>query len=492
MAAEGSVPAPGHPQQNDRLESPAKSMQSVSFFRAIQFWFALGWISFGSPLAQLAIMQHELVVKRRWISPGRFSHALNFCMILPGPESQQLATYIGWLMHGVKGALFAGILFILPSLAITMLLAGLYVHYGHMVEIQALLYGLKPAVLAIVLAAMVRLANRALVGRVWIAIAVGAFLLLQLGGSFVFTLALAGLIGWLMFLFTTQPMPQGPSNRLQAALSRVLMAKPGISKLGSSSPLQALGPSDNGYFVSDDTPPPTQGSYSRNQIGITVGIAVALFSTFYGAILVYFPGILSDMAGFFIKVSLLTFSGAYSVMPYLFDTMVTEKQWLTTGQLIDSIALAEVTPGPLAIVNVFLGFIAAAQHTSLTAFPIIVAGSLGALVVAVATFFPSFVFVMAGGPVIEASRKIPSWSLPLHAISAAVVAIMADLSLIFSRYILWPTPTGEWGSVGTLDLVAGLIAGLAIILMLQFRMGMIITMLICISLGVVASALGLP
>jgi len=492
LAADGSISVSRHPQQGDRSEVPAQNTQPVSLFRAIQFWFALGWISFGSPLAQLALMQHELVIKRRWISPGRFNHALNFCMILPGPESQQLATYIGWLMHGVKGALFAGILVILPSLAITMLLAGLYVHYGHMVEIQALLYGLKPAVLAIVLAATVRLANRALVGRVWIAIAVGAFLLLQLGGSFVFTLALAGLIGWLMFLFTTQPALQGPSSRLQAALSRVLMAKPGISRLRSSFPLQAFGPSDDGYFVSDDTPPPSQGSYSRNQIGITVGIAVALFSTFYGAILVYLPGILADMAGFFIKVSLLTFSGAYSVMPYLFDTMVTEKQWLTTGQLIDSIALAEVTPGPLAIVNVFLGFIAAAQHTSLTAFPIIVAGSLGALVVAVATFFPSFVFVMAGGPVIEATRKIPSWSLPLHAISAAVVAIMADLSLIFSRYILWPTPTGEWGSVGTLDLVAGLIAGLAIILMLQFRMGMIITMLICISLGVVASALGLP
>ncbi|MFZ9812114.1 MAG: chromate transporter [Burkholderiaceae bacterium] len=492
MAAEGFIPTSEHPQHGDQLEVPAKNAQSVSFLRALQFWFILGWISFGSPLAQLALMQHELVVKRRWISPVRFNHALNFCMILPGPEAQQLATYIGWLMHGVKGALFAGILIILPSLAITMLLAGLYVHYGQMVEIQALLYGLKPAVLAIVLAATVRLANRALVERVWIAIAIGAFLLLQLGGSFVFTLALAGLIGWLMFLFTTQPASHSPSSRLQAALSRVLIAKPGASKLGAPSPLQAMGPRDHGYCVSDDTPPPQRGHYSRNQIGITVGIAVALFSTFYGAILVYFPGILSDMAGFFLKASLLTFSGAYSVMPYLFDTMVTEKQWLTTGQLIDSIALAEVTPGPLAIVNVFLGFIAAAQHTSLTAFPIIVAGSLGALVVAVATFFPSFVFIMAGGPVIEATRKIPSWSLPLHAISAAVVAIMADLSLIFSRYILWPTPTGEWGSIGTLDLVAGLIAGLAIILMLQFRMGMIITMLICISLGVVASALGLP
>jgi chromate transporter len=491
LAADISIAPPTPPQKSDGDAAPGKDTP-VSFMRALQFWFALGWISFGSPLAQLALMQQELVVKRRWISPARFGHALNFCMILPGPESQQLATYIGWLMHGVKGALFAGILVVLPSLAITMLLAGLYVHYGHMVEIQALLYGLKPAVLAIVLAATVRLANRALVGKAWIAIAVGSFLILQLGGSFVFTLALAALIGWLMFLFSTHPVVPGQANQIQLALARVLATRPGLTRLGATTPVHAAAPDQNDYFVSDETPPPSQANYGRNHIAMTLGIAVALFSTFYGAIVIYFPGILSEMAGFFIKASLLTFSGAYSVMPYIFETMVTEKQWLSTGQLIDSIALAEVTPGPLSIVNVFLGFIAAAQHTSLTAFPIIAAGSLGALVVAVCTFFPSFVFVMAGGPLIEASRKIPRWTLPLNAISAAVVAIMVDLSLIFSRYILWPTPSGEWGSVGTLDLVAGLIAGLAIILMLQFRMGMVITMLICISLGVVASALGLP
>lgn len=492
MNAEISIAPPTPPQTHGVGADSGSHPPSVSFIRAIQFWFALGWVSFGSPLAQLALMQQELVVKRRWISPGRFGHALNFCMILPGPESQQLATYIGWLMHGVKGALFAGILVILPSLAITMLLAGLYVHYGHMVEIQALLYGLKPAVLAIVLAATVRLANRALVGRTWIAIAAGSFLILQLGGSFIFTLALAALIGWLMFLFSTRPMLPEQANQIQVALAKVLATRPGLTRLGSTTPAHLATPANNDYFVSDETPPPSQGSYGRNHLAVTLGIAVALFSTFYGAIVIYFPGILSEMTGFFIKVSLLTFSGAYSVMPYIFETMVTEKQWLSTGQLIDSIALAEVTPGPLSIVNVFLGFIAAAQHTSLTAFPIIVAGSLGALVVAVCTFFPSFVFVMAGGPLIEASRTIPRWTLPLNAISAAVVAIMVDLSLIFSRYILWPTPSGEWGAVGTLDLVAGLIAGLAIILMLQFRMGMVITMLICISLGVVASALGLP
>lgn len=461
----------------------------ISFFQALRLWFVLGWISFGSPPAQLALMHQELVVKRRWISPKRFMHALNFCMVLPGPESQQLATYIGWLLHGAWGALCAGLLVILPSLGIMMAMAGLYVHYGQVAEVQALLYGLKPAVLAIVLTASVRLAQRVLVGRLWWGIALTTFFLLQIGASFITVVLLAGLAGWVLHLFSTRPLSNLPIGLMPSGLAKEASQ---FAKSVAVQKGQAAGTEEKGYALDDETPPPQTSHFDLRYVAGALAIAVALFSIFYGALKLYFPGMVSEMAGFFIKASLLTFSGAYSVMPYVFDTLVNEKQWVTTGQLIDSIALAETTPGPLSMVNVFLGFVAAAQHTSLTALPILVAGCLGAAVVAICTFFPSFVFILAGAPWIEASRKIPAWSVPLTAISAAVVAVMIDLSLIFARYILWPTPTGDWGSIRMLDLVAGLIASLAIILMLQFRMGMVITMLICISLGVVASALGLP
>ena len=484
LAAEALLPP-------DQSAAPAKAAvrHSISFLQALRLWFILGWISFGSPPAQLALMHQELVVKRRWISPKRFMHALNFCMVLPGPESQQLATYIGWLLHGAWGAISAGLLVILPSLAIMMAMAGLYVHYGQVAEVQALLYGLKPAVLAIVLTASVRLAQRVLVGRLWWGIALTTFFLLQVGASFITVVVLAGLAGWMLHLFSTHPLSDLPMGLMPSSLARESSR---FATAARAKPVQPASTEAEGYAIDDQTPPPQTSHFDLSYVAGALAIAIAVFSIFYGALKLYFPGMLAEMAGFFIKASLLTFSGAYAVMPYVFDTLVNEKQWVTTGQLIDSIALAETTPGPLSMVNVFLGFVAAAQHTSLTALPILAAGCLGAVVVAICTFFPSFVFILAGAPWIEASRKIPAWSVPLTAISAAVVAVMIDLSLIFARYILWPTPTGDWGSIRMLDLVAGLIASLAIILMLQFRMGMVITMLICISLGVVASALGLP
>lgn len=490
MAAEGSLPSPSLSAPSE-ASGPAASRHTVSFLQALRLWFVIGWTSFGSPPTQLALMHEELVVKRRWIAPARFMHALNFCMVLPGPESQQLATYIGWLLHGVWGAICAGLLVILPSLSIMMLMAGLYVHYGQVAEAQALLYGLKPAVLAIVLTASVRLAQRVLVGRLWWVIAITAFVLLQLGGSFVTVVFLAGLTGWLLHLFALRPIENLPIGLLPSTLAARRPETPTDTNVpkGREAAAASTGPD---YAIDENTPPPASAHFGLGHIASVTAIATAVFSAFYGALQVYFPGILSELAGFFLKVSLLTFSGAYSVMPYIFENLVNENQWMTTGQLIDSIALAETTPGPLAMVNVFLGFVAAAQHASLTSLPILAAGFVGALVVAIATFFPSFVFILAGAPWVEATRRIPAWTMPLTAISAGVVAIMIDLCLIFARYILWPTPTGEWGSIRTLDLVAGLIASLAIILMLQFRMGMVITMLICISLGVVASALGLP
>ncbi|MGA1254276.1 MAG: chromate transporter, partial [Burkholderiaceae bacterium] len=231
----------------------AAARHSVSFLQALRLWFVLGWISFGSPPAQLALMHQELVVKRRWISPQRFMHALNFSMVLPGPESHQLATYIGWLLHGAWGALAAGLLVILPSLAIMMAMAGLYVHYGQVAEVQALLYGLKPAVLAIVLTASVRLAQRVLVGRLWWGIALTTFFLLQIGASFITVVLLAGLAGWVVHLFSTRPLHNLPIGLMPSSLAREasLWAASGSAKKG-----QALRVEEGGYAIDDQTPPP--------------------------------------------------------------------------------------------------------------------------------------------------------------------------------------------------------------------------------------------
>ena len=324
LAAEALLPPDG-----GAASEKTAARHPISFFQALRLWFILGWISFGSPPAQLALMHQELVVKRRWISPKRFLHALNFCMVLPGPESQQLATYIGWLLHGAWGALSAGLLVILPSLAIMMAMAGLYVHYGQVAEVQALLYGLKPAVLAIVLTASVRLAQRVLVGRLWWGIALTTFFLLQIGASFITVVLLAGLAGWVLHLFSTRPLNDLPIGLMPSSLAKE------ASQFAASAQArkgQTFSTEEKGYAIDDHTPPPQTSHFDLRYVAGALAIAVALFSIFYGALRLYFPGMLSEMAGFFIKASLLTFSGAYSVMPYVFDTLVNEKQWVTTGR----------------------------------------------------------------------------------------------------------------------------------------------------------------
>lgn len=453
----------------------AQASVSYSLWTSLRFWFVLGWTSFGGPAAQIAMMQAELVDKRRWISPHRFVHALNYCMVLPGPEAQQLATYMGWLLHGPWGGLVSGTLFILPSLGIMTGFGYLYVTYGEMPEVQALLYGLKPAVLAIVVAATLRLGQRVLNGPLWWAIAGGALILLLLNASFVVVITLAALVGWMAYLFSKNP----------------LRGLPAFSPLPLARDPSVAEQLDHGYLIDDHSPPPRHARADSRHLLSTLGLGIALWALLYGVVDSLFGGVLASLSLFFTKVALITFGGAYAVLPYVFDVAVAEKGWVTTPQMMDALALGETTPGPLVMVNAFIGYLTAAQHTDLTQYSIPVAGALGAVVVTLFTFLPSFVFILAGAPWVEASRRIPAVIAPLTAISAAVVAIIADLGLTFAAHILWPTY--ELGlSWRTLDIVALLISVLAIVLMLVFRMGMLKTMMASVAMGLVASVLGLP
>ncbi len=437
---------------------------------SLRAWLKIGLISFGGPAAQISLLHHELVERRRWISNKRFLHALNYCMVLPGPEAQQLATYLGWLTHGALGGILAGTLFILPSLFVMIGLGYLYVMFGQVPEVQAFLYGIKPAVIAIVLAACLRIGSKVLRGPLWWAIAVGALLGLWVGASFIAIIALAAFIGWTVFLFSKTPI-----KGLEPA---------GFSAHG----LENMKDDAEPYIIDDHTPAPPLKTDSRHFI-MAIGTGVALWALLYSLVNHFFPGVLTDMALFFTQVALITFGGAYAVLPYVFDSAVNQYQWVTASQMMDALAFGETTPGPLVMINAFVGYLGASQDISLSQLSIPVAGALGALVVTVFTFLPSFIFILVGAPWIEATRKRPSFTAPLTAVSAAVVGVIVHLALVFTQYTFFPD--GQLWSWRSLDLVAIIISIIAILMLLQFRLNMIITLLVCIGLGAVASVLGL-
>lgn len=445
---------------------------------SLRVWFKIGLISFGGPAAQIALMHRELVERRRWVSDGRFLHALNYCMALPGPEAQQLATYLGWLSHGAIGGILAGMLFVLPSLIIMIAVGSLYVLYGQLPEIQALLYGIKPAVIAIVFAACLRLGQRVLRGPLWWGIAAGALVGLLIGLSFITIISIAALVGWLTHLLSRTPIKglETMSGVKRESSARV------VTNTAMSEP--------TGYIIDDHTPTPKFVRTDGRHMAMTLGTGIALWAVLYSAVNQFAPYVLTDMAAFFTKVALLTFGGAYAVLPYVFDNAVNNYQWVTAAQMMDGLALGETTPGPLVMVNAFVGFMGAAQHTSLAFLPITWAGALGAIVVTIFTFLPSFVFILVGAPIVEATRRSLSLAAPLTAISAAVVGVIIDLGLVFAQHTFFPD--GNLWSWRSLDLVALFITVIAALMLLQYRLGMVTTIVASTLLGVVAVSLGLP
>jgi len=432
----------------------------VSFRHALLYWLKLGFISFGGPAGQIALMHQELVERRRWISEPRFLHALNYCMLLPGPEAQQLATYIGWLMHGVRGGLAAGLLFVLPSLVILIALSWIYMVWGSTPAVAGILYGIKPAVTAIVLAAAWRIGTRTLRNAWLIAIAAAAFVAI-----YVFSLPFPAIIAG-------------------AAVLGILGARLRPSAF-ESAPRHGSSHAGAPPLI-DEALSPFRQRIRPVAIAFTCGLGLLLWAASLAllAALQGMHGTLPAMGWFFTKAALVTFGGAYAVLPYVVDAAVGHFQWLTTAQMLDGLALGETTPGPLIMVVAFVGFVGAWTHGVLESLPL--SGIAGALVATWFTFLPSFIFIFAGAPLIEATRTQPRVTAALTAITAAVVGVIVNLGLFFALHVFWPQGAGsapEWPAVT--------IAAAAAIAMIRFKAGVIPVIVGCALAGAALQAMRL-
>ena len=433
----------------------------VTLAQALAYWFKLGFISFGGPAGQIAMMHAELVERRRWISEQRFLHALNYCMLLPGPEATQLAVYIGWLMHRTLGGILAGALFVLPSLAILIFLSWIYLAYGTLPLVAGVLYGIKPAVVAIVLAAAWRLGSRSLKNGWLIGIAVAALLsitVLQLPfPAIVLGAALLGMAGGKLL-----PEKFQPGGAHGAAATNVY--SPAI--------------------IDDATPPPAHARFSWPHLALVVGIGLALgLATWTALALLYGRASpLAQMGWFFTKAAMLTFGGAYAVLPYVYQGGVQTYQWLTAAQMIDGLALGETTPGPLIMIVAFVGFVGGWTKVLFGPEHLLAAGVAAACVTAFFTFLPSFIFILAGGPLVESTRGNIRLTAPLTAISAAVVGVVISLALFFAWHVFnLQAPPARW------DWIAIAISALASLALLRYKAGTIKLILACAAAGLVVS-----
>ena len=425
-------------------QMPAPALTPIPFADALRFWLKLGFISFGGPAGQIAIMHQELVERRRWISDRRFLHALNYCMVLPGPEAQQLATYIGWLMHKRLGGLCAGILFVLPSLFILIALSWIYLAFGHTTLVAGLFYGIKPAVTAIVLQAAHRIGSRTLKNTLLWSIALAAFVaIFALDVAFPLIVLAAACIGALVARVRPQLLQQSAAHAAKQQLHT-----PAI--------------------IDDDTPTPAHARFSKLKLLRTVAVGVALWLLTMGALVAVWGwhGVLTQMGWFFSKAALLTFGGAYAVLPYVYQGAVEHHQWLSATQMIDGLALGETTPGPLIMVVSFVGFVGGYLKAFLGPEHVFLAGALAATVVTWFTFLPSFVFIFAGAPLVETTHNDIKFTAPLTAITAAVVGVIANLALFFAYHVIWPQ-----GFAGEFDLISALLTVAAAMALLYFKRG---------------------
>jgi chromate transporter len=398
-----------------------------SLATAARFWLRLGLVSFGGPAGQIALLHAELVERRRWLSERRFLHALNYCMLLPGPEATQLATYLGWLMHGLGGALIAGGLFLLPSVVVLLSLSAIYALWGQLPVLAAVFWALKPAVLGIVVQAAWRLGRRTLHNPTLVLIAAAACLALAVGRVPYPALILAtALVGWI-------------GGRLRPALFQA------PSRTAASATADATSDAPSGAALhGDETPTPPHARFQWRGLALTLlggGVALGLpltLLTLAGG----WDGQLPTMARFFTKVALLSFGGAYAVLPYVAQGAVETFGWLEAGQMVDGLALGETTPGPLIMVVAFVGFMGGWNGSGT-----LLAGVVAGLVVVWFTFLPSFLFILAGGPLVEASREDLRIGAPLTAITAAVVGVILSLALYLAGPALAPSGVLDGGAV---------------------------------------------
>ncbi len=430
-----------------------------TFLEALRFWFKLGFISFGGPAGQISIMHQELVERRRWISEHRFLHALNYCMLLPGPEACQLAIYTGWLLHGTRGGLMAGLLFFLPAFLLLSLLAGLYLAFGDMPSVQGIFYGIKPAVVAVVLFAAWRIGSRAIRNGVLLAVAALAFV-----GIFFFKIEFP----WIVLA------------------AGVLGAIGGKLVPGKFSGGGGHGAGHKGYgpaLIDDDTPPPPHAKFSWARLVVTTLVFVAIGA----AALLALRGSddLYNMGEFFTKAAFLTIGGAYAVLPYVYQGGVEHFGWLTGPQMMDGLALGETTPGPLIMIVTWVGYVGGV--TKAVAANSVVAGLAGAAVATFFTFLPSFLFILAGGPLVEATRGELKFTAPLTAITAAVVGVILNLAVFFAWHTFWPKATEAAPFAGPFEWLPVLIALAAVLALWKYKADIMKVIGVCALLGLALS-----
>jgi chromate transporter len=434
---------------------------------AFRYWLKLGFVSFGGPAGQIAIMHHDLVDSKRWISERRFLHALNFCMILPGPEATQLATYIGWMLHRTWGGVIAGSLFVLPSLVVLIALSWLYMAYGNVPAVAGVLYGIKPAVVAIVLHAAWRIGSRALRRPTLWAIAGAAFVaIFAFNVPFPAIVVAAGVIGFI-------------GGRVA----------PGEFAIGGGH--DTTGGAHAPALIDDDTLPPEHARFRATRLALVIGACLALW-LFTLAMLVasYGPGsTLPRMGWFFTKAALLTFGGAYAVLPYVYQGAVESYAWLTPAQMIDGLALGETTPGPLIMIVAFVGFVGGWTKALFGPDSLALAGIAGACVATFYTFLPSFLFILAGGPLVESTHGQLRFTAPLSGITAAVVGVIVNLACFFAWHVFWRAGWNAAAPLAGLDPVALAIGGAAAVALFRFKAGVIPVILACGAAGLVATML---
>ncbi len=413
-----------------------KTPLKPSFYHFFVYWLKLGFISFGGPAGQISMMHQELVEKRRWISEHRFLHALNFTMVLPGPEAQQLATYIGWLMFGVRGGIVAGVLFVLPSLFILSALTWVYLTYGSVNEVEGVLYGIKPAVTAIVLFAAYRIGSKALSNSVLKVLAVLAFTaIFMFEVPFPYIVVMAATIGYLGVRLSPNTFVMGVHH---------------------GDGVDGYGPA----LIDDNTPIPDHVKFKWSRlvgfavVGIVLGVAIMSILD---------NKTLQDMGEFFTKAALVTFGGAYAVLPYIYQGGVDQYQWLTATQMMDGLALGETTPGPLIMVVAFVGFVGATVKEVFGPDAMFLSGFVGASVATFFTFLPSFLFIFLGGPGVEATRGDLKFSAPLSAVTAAVVGVIVNLATFFALATLYQDQQVDW--------IAVAITVVAFVALFRFKIG---------------------
>jgi chromate transporter len=424
---------------------------AVTLREAFWYWLRLGFISFGGPTGQIAIMHQELVERKRWISERRFLHALNYCMVLPGPEATQLATYIGWLMHKTWGGIIAGTLFVLPSLFILIALSWIYMAYGNVTAIAGILYGIKPAVTAIVVFAAYRIGSRALKNAALWTVAAAAFLaIFAFHVPFPYIVLAAGIVGYL-------------GGRLAP------------DKFATGGGHGAVDKSFGTALIDDATSTPAHARFTWPRL-IRIGVvSFALWLSPIGVLYALYgwDATLTQMGWFFTKAALLTFGGAYAVLPYVYQGAVEHYAWLTATQMIDGLALGETTPGPLIMVVTFIGFVGGWVKQVFGPDSLFLSGAIAATLVTYFTFLPSFVFIFTGAPLIESTHGNLRFTAPLTGITAAVVGVILNLAVFFAWHVLWPQATAEAPFSGPFEWATLAIGITAAVALFRFAVGII-------------------